>query len=156
LDEKDKLIQSLKKKLKMSTIEDPQIAELVALEQEKETLHQEALDYKARVLRLEREKVKWSQEKTEYLNKVVVAAPAAGVGSNTEELVQAMSQVSLKEGEIKGLKGSRDKLKQEMQAKDERIAQFQKENGVLQERREKLKMRLMLGMCYILCASSSV
>jgi hypothetical protein len=32
LDEKDKLIQSLKKKFKMSAIENPQIAELVALE----------------------------------------------------------------------------------------------------------------------------
>jgi hypothetical protein len=33
-------------------------------------------------------------------------------------------------------------LKQEMQAKDERMAQFQKENGTLQERINKLKMRL--------------
>jgi hypothetical protein len=86
---------------------------LVALEQEKETLRQETLDYKARVLQLEQEKVKWSQEQTKLLNKVVVAAPAAEVGSNTEGLVQAMSQVSLKEGEIKGLKGSIEKLKQE-------------------------------------------
>jgi hypothetical protein len=64
LDEKDKLIQSLKKKLKMPATEHPQTTELVALEQEKETLHQETLDYKARVLQLEQEKVKWSQEQT--------------------------------------------------------------------------------------------
>jgi hypothetical protein len=37
LDEKDKLIQSMKKKLKMSSTEHPQTTELVALEQEKET-----------------------------------------------------------------------------------------------------------------------
>jgi peptidoglycan hydrolase CwlO-like protein len=86
--------------------------------------------------------VKWSQEKEEFLNKDVVVAPTAKVGSNTEVLVQDMSQVSLKEGEIKGMKGSIDKLKQEMKAKDERIAQFQKDNGVLQERIDKLKMRL--------------
>jgi len=42
-----------------------------------------------------------------------------------------MSKVSLKEGEIKGLKGSIDKLKQEMKAKDEIMAQSQKENGSL-------------------------
>jgi hypothetical protein len=50
LDEKDKLIQSLKKKLKISATEHPQTTELVSLEQEKETLRQETLDYKARVL----------------------------------------------------------------------------------------------------------
>jgi predicted RNase H-like nuclease (RuvC/YqgF family) len=53
-----------------------------------------------------------------------------------------MLQISLKEGEIKGIKGSIEKLKHEMQAKDERMAQFQKENEVLQERIDKLKMRL--------------
>jgi cell division protein FtsB len=51
-----------------------------------------------------------------------------------------MSQVSLKEGEIKGIKGSVEKLKQEMQAKDERMAQLQKENEVLQEMIDNLKM----------------
>jgi hypothetical protein len=45
------------------------------------------------------------------LNKVLVPAPPAEVGSNTEGIVQAMSQVSLKEGEIKGLKGSIEKKK---------------------------------------------
>jgi chromosome segregation ATPase len=53
-----------------------------------------------------------------------------------------MSQFILKEGEIKGMKGSIEKLKQEMQAKDERTAQFQKDQEVLQERIDKLKMRL--------------
>ena len=37
-----------------------------------------------------------------------------------------MSQVNLKEGEIKGIKGRIEKLNQEMQAKDEIMAQFQK------------------------------
>jgi polyhydroxyalkanoate synthesis regulator phasin len=50
LEEKDKLIQSLKKKLKMSTTEHPQTTELVALEQEKEAFQQEALNYKAKLL----------------------------------------------------------------------------------------------------------
>jgi hypothetical protein len=37
LDEKENMIQSLKKKLKMSTIENTQTIELAALEKEKET-----------------------------------------------------------------------------------------------------------------------
>jgi len=36
----------------------------------------------------------------------MVSALIIEIGSNTEEIVQAMSQVSLKEGEIKGLKES--------------------------------------------------
>jgi FtsZ-binding cell division protein ZapB len=53
-----------------------------------------------------------------------------------------MSQFSLKVGEIKGLKGDIEKLKQEMETKDERVAQFQKENQSLQERVNNLKTRL--------------
>jgi hypothetical protein len=64
LEEKDKLIQSLKKKIKMSATEHPQTTELVSLEQEKEAFRQEALNYKAKVLQLEKEKVNWSQGQT--------------------------------------------------------------------------------------------
>jgi FtsZ-binding cell division protein ZapB len=72
-----------------------------------------------------------------------VAVPSiVEVGPSTEGLVQAMSQVSLKVGEIKGLKGDIEKLKQEMKTKDERMAQFQKENQALQERVDKMKTRL--------------
>jgi hypothetical protein len=42
-----------------------------------------------------------------------------------------MSQVSLKVGYIKGLKGDIEKLKQDMKTIDERMAQFQKENQAL-------------------------
>jgi hypothetical protein len=60
LDKKDKMIQSLKKILKMSPTDHPQTSELTALEQEQETFRQEALDYKAKVLQLEKEKESWS------------------------------------------------------------------------------------------------
>jgi peptidoglycan hydrolase CwlO-like protein len=53
-----------------------------------------------------------------------------------------MSQVSLNVGEIKGLKGDIKKLKKEMKTKDERMDQFQKENKYLQERIDKMKIRL--------------
>ena len=59
LDEKEKMIQSLKKKLNMSSTKHPQTIELAALEKEKETFRQEALNYKAKVLHLEKEKENW-------------------------------------------------------------------------------------------------
>jgi hypothetical protein len=45
------------------------------------------------------------------IKKVVVVPPTVEAGPNTEGIVQAMSQVILKEGEIKGIKGSIEKLK---------------------------------------------
>jgi hypothetical protein len=50
LDKKDKMIQILKKRLKMSPTNHPQTIELTTLEKEKEILRQEALNYKAKVL----------------------------------------------------------------------------------------------------------
>jgi hypothetical protein len=41
-----------------------------------------------------------------------------------------MSQVILKEGEIKWIKGSIEKFKQEVQEKDERVTKFQKERAL--------------------------
>jgi hypothetical protein len=61
LDEKNKFIQILKKKLKISSTEHPQIAKLVSLEQEKEAFQLEALNYKVKALQLEQEKVNRSQ-----------------------------------------------------------------------------------------------
>jgi FtsZ-binding cell division protein ZapB len=60
-------------------------------------------------------------------------------GSSTEGLVQAMSQVSLKTGEIKNLKENLEKMKQEMKVKDEKIALLHRENQDLQERVNKKK-----------------
>jgi hypothetical protein len=136
------MIQSLKKKLDMSTTEHPQTTELASLEQEKETFRQEALNYKAKVLQLEKEKVNWSQGHAVTPDMVVVVPSTTEIGSSTDGLVQAMYQVSLKEGEIKSLKGDIEKLQQEMKIKNEKVAQFQKENQTLQERVDKLKMRL--------------
>jgi hypothetical protein len=54
LDEKDKMIQILNKRLKISPIDHSQTIELIALEQEKEAFRQEALKYKSKVLQLEK------------------------------------------------------------------------------------------------------
>jgi prefoldin subunit 5 len=53
-----------------------------------------------------------------------------------------MSQVILKTGGIKSLKGIIEKLQQEMKMKDEKMAKVQKENQYLQERVNKMKTRL--------------
>jgi FtsZ-binding cell division protein ZapB len=72
----------------------------------------------------------------------MVLSPAAGTRSTTEDIVQAMSQVSLKEGEIKGLKENMEKLEQEVHTKDENISQVKKEKVALQEKVNKLNSRL--------------
>jgi FtsZ-binding cell division protein ZapB len=73
---------------------------------------------------------------------VVVVPSTAKVGPSIKGLVQAMSQVSLKVGEIESLKGDIEKLKREMKIKDEKMAQFQKDNQDLQVRVDKMKTRL--------------
>ena len=49
----------------MSPTEHPQATNLAALEQEKETFKQEALNYRAKVLQLEKEKENWLQGQVE-------------------------------------------------------------------------------------------
>jgi hypothetical protein len=100
------------------------------------------LDYKAKILQLEKEKMEWSQEKVELVTRAMVLSHVAGIGSTIRDIIQAMSQVSLKEGEIKGLKEKMEKLEQEMCTKDEKISQVQKEKVVLQEKINKLNSRL--------------
>jgi len=47
-------------------------------------------------LQLEKENMEWSKEKVEFVNKVMVLAPSLGTRSTTEDIVQDMSQVTLK------------------------------------------------------------
>jgi hypothetical protein len=140
--EKDKMIQSLKKKLKMSPTNHPQTVELTALEQEKETFRQEALNYKEKVLQLEKEKENCSQAQVVTSDMVFIAPTNTEVGSSIEGLLQSMSQVRLKIGEIKGFKEVIEKLKQEMKVKYEKMAQLHKDNQDLLERVSKLKKKV--------------
>jgi FtsZ-binding cell division protein ZapB len=59
-----------------------------------------------------------------------------------EDIVQEMSRVSLKDGEIKELKENIKKMEQEAQKRDERVSQLKKENAVLHEKVNKLNSRL--------------
>jgi hypothetical protein len=138
-DEKDKMIQSLKKILKMSPTYHPQTVELTSLEKEKETFRQEALDYKAKVLQLDKEKENWSQMQVTTSDMEIIVPASAEGGSKDEGLVQAMSQISFKTSEIKNLNENLEKLKQEAKVKKEKLAQLHRENQDLQERVNKIK-----------------
>jgi cell division protein FtsB len=74
---------------------------------------------------------------------MVIIVPAnTEVGYSTEGLVQAMSQVSIKTREIKGLKEVIEKLKQEMKVKYEKMAQLHRDNKDFEERVSTLKTKL--------------
>jgi hypothetical protein len=94
------------------------------------------------VLQLEKEKENWSQGQVAASDMVFIVPSNMEAGSSIDGLVQAMSQVSLKTGEIKNLKEAIEKMQQELKTKEERMAQFQKDKKDLQERVNKLKTRL--------------
>jgi hypothetical protein len=81
--------------------------------------------------------------------------------SSIDGLVQAMSQVSLKTGEIKCLKEVIERMKQEMKVKDEKMAQLQRDNQDLQVRVNKMKRRLkgktlLQGAKHVICDAIAV
>jgi FtsZ-binding cell division protein ZapB len=169
LDEKDKVILSLKKNLKILATEHPQTAELVELEQEKESFKKKSLYFQAKFLQLEKEKLEWSKEKTEMETRVValsyvvpyVTPSATERKLGTEDIVQAMSRVSLKDGEIKELKENIKKIEQEAQKRDESVSQLKKQNAVLHEKVNKLNIglkgkSLLKGAKHIIWDSISV
>ena len=71
----------------MSPTDHPQTAELAALEQEKKTFRQEALNYKAKVLQLEKEKENWSQAQVVTSDMAVIIPANTEAGSRTKGLV---------------------------------------------------------------------
>jgi hypothetical protein len=56
--------------------------------------------------------VNWSQGHAVPSDIAVIVPSTVDIGSSTDRLVQAMSQFSLKEGEIKSLKGDIEKMQQ--------------------------------------------
>ena len=59
LEEKDNALQVLKKKLKIPSFEHVQSSELLALQEEKDKIHQEMMEYKGKTVKLQEEKNKW-------------------------------------------------------------------------------------------------
>ena len=67
LEEKDNALQVLKKRLKMPGSEHVQSTEFLALQEEKDKLHQEMMEYKGKDGELQEEKDKWNAKKEELL-----------------------------------------------------------------------------------------
>ena len=72
LEEKDNALQVLKKKLKIPGSEHVQSAELMALQEEKEKIHQEMMEYKGKAVELQEEKCRWEVERKELLSQISV------------------------------------------------------------------------------------
>ena len=71
LEEKDNTIQVLNKKLKVPNAEHAQSSELLTLQEEKEKIYQEMMDYKGKSLKLQEEKNKWEVEKAELMAQIL-------------------------------------------------------------------------------------
>ena len=71
LEEKDNTIQVLKKKLKVHNVEHVQSSELFTLQEEKEKVYQEMMDYKGKSLKLQEEKNKWEVERAKLMAQIV-------------------------------------------------------------------------------------
>ena len=75
LDDKEKVIQTLKRKLKIPSSEHVSIDELVALQQEKDVFHQGVLNLKEKILQLEEEKKILQRDKQELLLGNITISP---------------------------------------------------------------------------------
>ena len=114
IEEKDKLIESLQKKLKGVPSDHPQSKEIVVIQAEKEELQKEVMELKAKVLQITKEKEDLAKEKDELINQRPSHEPLAiSQPVDAAELADYMSQVSLKEKEISQLAQEKNKLAQE-------------------------------------------
>lgn len=130
LDEKDKHIENLQKKLKFSAIDHPQTKEILAYKKKNNDLKEEVLDLKSKLLQE-------AQEKQELMNKVVVEiVPVISQLVYTKELTRSLSQVSLKEKEI-------TTLKEEKKALEKESKEYQDKNTKL---KDKLKGKSVLHL----------
>ena len=72
LEEKDNALQVLKKKLKIPSTEHVQSSELLALEEEKDKVHQEMMEHKGRAVELQEEKDRWETEWSELISQITM------------------------------------------------------------------------------------
>ena len=122
LDDKDKQIESLQKKLKMQVIDDPQTDEIMAFQKKNEDLENEVLDLKSKLLQAEHEKQELASKVASHI------VPIATQDIDAEGLVDSLSQISLKGKEISTLKEEKKDL--------------EKANKKYQDKNAKLKDRL--------------
>ena len=106
-DEKENVIKSLKKQLKIQATDHPLTEELVELQKERDDFDKETLNLKAKVLQLTQDKEQLEQQVNNVANSQVPTQ------ASIEGISVAMSQISLKDEEIKNLKEDNLKLQQE-------------------------------------------
>ena len=118
LDEKDKQIENLQKKLKFSTIDHPQTKEILVYKKKCDDLKEEVLDIKSKLLKV-------VHEKQELVKKgAVEIVPVASQPVDIEELTRSLSQVSLKDQAITTLKEGKkvvEKANKEYQDKNVKL-----------------------------------
>ena len=70
LEEKDNVHQVLKKRLKIPSTEHVQSSELLPLQEEKDRIHQDMMEYKGKTIKLQEEKDKWQAEWNELIAQI--------------------------------------------------------------------------------------
>lgn len=130
IEEKDKIIESLHKKLKGVPSDHPQIEEIMVIQTENDQLKKEVMEFKAKVLHVTKEKEDLAKENDDLTSQISVQEPLAVAHPiDDNELAESMAQVSLKEKEISQLVQEKKQLEK-----------MDKEN---KEKFDRLKSRLM-------------
>ena len=142
LEEKDNALQVLKKRLKIPSTEHVQSSELLALQEEKDRIHQDMMEYKGNTVKLQEEKDKWQAERNELIAQIsllkrdqneekeimeelmsqtptdedltIVNIEKPLNDFSADDLLVPMSQVSLKDEEIRQIKEENEKIKSEL------------------------------------------
>ena len=114
IEEKDKLIESLQKKLKGIPSDHPQTKEIIVIQVEKEQLSNEVLELKAKLFQATKLNQDLIKEKEDLISQQVSNEPLAiSQPVDTAELADYMSRVSLKEKKISQLIQEKNKLVEE-------------------------------------------
>ena len=79
IEEKDKLIESLQKKIKGVPSDHPQTEEIMIIQSENDQLKKEVMELKAKVLQITKEKEDLAKEKNELTIQISVQEPLAVV-----------------------------------------------------------------------------
>ena len=162
LEEKDNALQVLKKKLKIPDTEHVQSSELLALQEEKDKIHQEMMEHKARAVELQDKKYRWETERSELISQIsflkedqndekeimeelmnqtstdedlsIVNIDKPLNDFSADDLLVPMSQVSLKDEEIKELKVENEKIKSELAKVSENKNKILQDQNQLQKK----------------------
>ena len=104
IDENDKLMENLQKKLKGYVTDHPQTKEIMVIQTKNEALKKEIMELKAKLLQV-------IKEKEELAGKgLVEMSPSTSQQVDTTEVTRSLAQVSLKEKEISQLIQEKNQL----------------------------------------------